>query len=67
MNLPYHRRMVDAAHIVPWSVSHDDDVHNGMALCRLCHRTFDQGLLGVSTKYLVLLSGDLSRPAGFFR
>ena len=30
-----------------------------MALCRLCHWTFDQGLLGVSTKYLVLLPGEV--------
>jgi putative restriction endonuclease len=53
------RTAVDAAHIVPWSVSHDDDPHNGMALCGLCHWTFDQGLVGVSAKYLVLLSGEL--------
>jgi putative restriction endonuclease len=53
------RTVFDAAHIIPWSVSHDDDLHNGMALCRLCHWTFDQGLLGVSSKYLVLLSVEL--------
>jgi putative restriction endonuclease len=53
------RTAVDAAHIIPWSISHDDDPHNGMALCGLCHWTFDQGLLGVSTNYLVLLSGEL--------
>lgn len=45
---------VDAAHIVPWSVSHNDDPRNGMALCRLCHWTFDEGLLGVSQRYLWL-------------
>jgi putative restriction endonuclease len=56
---------VDAAHIVPWSRSQEivnftvDDPHNGMALCGLCHWTFDQGLLGISEKYLVLLSGEL--------
>jgi putative restriction endonuclease len=50
---------VDAAHIVPWSVSHNDDPRNGMALCRLCHWTFDEGLAGVSAKYTLLLSGEL--------
>jgi putative restriction endonuclease len=50
---------VDAAHIVPWSISHDDDPQNGMALCRLCHWTFDEGLLGVSTNYLVMISQEL--------
>jgi len=53
------RTAVDAAHIIPWGLSHDDDPHNGMALCGLCHWTFDQGLLGVSVKYLVLLSSEL--------
>ena len=53
------RTAVDAAHIIPWSISHDDDPHNGMALCGLCHWAFDQGLLGVSARYLVLLSGEL--------
>lgn len=50
---------VDAAHIVPWSVSHNDDPRNGMALCRLCHWTFDEGMLGISPKYTVLLSLEL--------
>jgi putative restriction endonuclease len=53
------RTAVDAAHIIPWSISHDDDPHNGKAMCGLCHWTFDQGLLGVSARYLVLLSGEL--------
>lgn len=50
---------VDAAHIIPWSVSHNDNPRNGMALCRLCHWTFDEGMLGVSPKYTVLLSLEL--------
>lgn len=44
---------VAAAHIVPWSVSHNDDPRNDMALCRLCHWIFDEGLLGVSPSYAV--------------
>jgi len=50
---------VDAAHIIPWHISHNDDIHNGMALCQLCHWTFDEGLMGVSDRYQVLLSGEL--------
>jgi putative restriction endonuclease len=56
MVTPEGHTAVDAAHIVPWSVSHDDDPRNGMALCRLCHWTFDEGLLGVSGEYRVLTS-----------
>ena len=36
---------VDAAHIIPWSISHNDDPRNGLALCKLCHWSFDEGLL----------------------
>jgi len=50
---------VEAAHIIPWGISHNDDLHNGLALCGLCHWTFDKGLLAVSPKYLVLLSSEL--------
>lgn len=52
--------VVDAAHIIPWSISHNDDPRNGMALCRLCHWTFDEGLLGVSTQYIVMTSPQLA-------
>jgi putative restriction endonuclease len=52
------RIAVDAAHIIPWRISHDDPP-NGFALCGLCHWTFDQGLLGVSAKYMVLLLVEL--------
>ncbi len=51
---------IDAAHIIPWSLSHDDAPRNGMALCRLCHWTFDEGLLTVSARYHVVASPQLS-------
>lgn len=51
---------VDAAHIVPWSQSRDDRPANGIALCRLCHWAFDEGLLGVTAQYAVLTSPQLA-------
>ncbi len=51
---------VAAAHIVPWSETQDDRPSNGMALCRMCHWTFDEGLLGVSRGYEVVASGQLN-------
>jgi putative restriction endonuclease len=50
---------VTAAHIVPWSETRDDRPANGMALCRMCHWTFDEGLLGVSQEYQVITSQQL--------
>ena len=48
--------VVDAAHIIPWSITHNDDPRNGLALCKLCHWTFDEGLLSVSQKYVLIVS-----------
>jgi len=59
---------VEAAHIKPWSQFNDDDVRNGMALCRLCHWAFDEGLMSVDDKYQVLTSRQMSttpNAAGF--
>lgn len=52
--------VVDAAHIIPWSVSHNDSPRNGIALCQLCHWAFDEGLMSVSSKYSILTSSQLS-------
>lgn len=51
---------VAAAHIVPWSETQDDRPTNGMSLCRLCHWSFDEGLLRVSTSYEIATSPQLS-------
>jgi putative restriction endonuclease len=48
--------VVDAAHVIPWRVSKNDDICNGMALCKLCHWAFDEGLLGISDNYNVITS-----------
>ena len=50
---------VEAAHIVPWAKSKNDDIRNGMALCRLCHWGFDEGMLGVSDNYTVITSKSI--------
>lgn len=47
----------DASHIVPWSKTHNDAVDNGIALCKLCHWGFDEGLLTSSATYSVTVSG----------
>lgn len=50
-------KLVDAAHIVPVShPSSTDDVTNGLALCRLHHGAFDNGLLGVQSNYRIVIN-----------
>ncbi len=51
---------VAAAHIVPWSMTHDDRPANGLALCRMCHWVFDEGLMRVSSGYEILASPHLN-------
>lgn len=53
---PDGHTVVDAAHIVRWSKSQNDDIRNGMALCKLCHWAFDEGMMGVTDHYNVITS-----------
>ncbi|MDD2603835.1 MAG: HNH endonuclease [Desulfobacteraceae bacterium] len=57
--------VVEAAHIVPWSKSHDDLPTNGLCLCRLCHWSFDEGLMGVGERYEVLVSRSVRSERNF--
>lgn len=53
----YSLKLVDAAHVIP--VAHprsNDDVTNGLALCRLHHAAYDTGLLGVNSRYEILIN-----------
>ena len=56
MLTPEGHTIVDAAHVKPWKESFDDRPTNGMALCKLCHWSFDKGLMSVGKKYEVLVS-----------
>lgn len=48
--------MIDACHIVPFSVSYDDTVTNGIALCPNLHRAFDRGLITIDENFKVVVS-----------
>lgn len=65
MLTPEGHTIVDAAHIKPWNESHDDRPINGMALCKLCHWSFDEGMMSVGTKYEVLVSKDVNINQNF--
>lgn len=55
---------VDACHIVPFSVSHDDRIGNGIALCPNMHRAFDRGLLSVDEDYRIIVSPHFTEDEG---
>ena len=49
-------QLIDACHIKPISISNDDTVSNGFALCPNLHRAFDRGIIGVDANYRVVVS-----------
>ncbi|MBS1529293.1 MAG: HNH endonuclease [Bacteroidetes bacterium] len=55
----FRHSFVDACHIVPFSISHDDKVNNGIALCPNLHRAFDRGLISIDSAYRILVSDQL--------
>jgi putative restriction endonuclease len=57
--------IVDAAHIIPFSESHNDHPRNGLALCKNHHWAMDRSLIAPSPDYNWLVSQELdSRQAG---
>ena len=48
--------IVDAAHIEPFAENQNDDIENGLALCKNAHWMFDEGLWSVRGDGRVLLS-----------
>ena len=48
--------IVDAAHIESWAGSQNDDIENGLALCKNAHWMFDEGLWSVLSDGRVVLA-----------
>lgn len=49
-------QMVDACHIIPFSVSYNDTIQNGISLSPNLHRAFDRGLITIKDDYTVRVS-----------
>ncbi len=56
--------LLDACHIVPWSVSHDDTIGNGLALCPNLHRAFDRHLFWIDGDYRVQVAEGFGELGG---
>lgn len=50
------KSVTEAAHIIPFNISGNNDVRNGISLCRLHHWSFDRGLISVDRNYKVIVS-----------
>ena len=49
-------QMIDACHIIPFSISNDDTIPNGLSLSPNMHRAFDRGLITINKDYVVRVS-----------
>ncbi|MBX0292601.1 HNH endonuclease [Hymenobacter sp. HSC-4F20] len=56
--------LLDACHIVPWALTHDDTIGNGLALCPNLHRAFDRHLFWIDEQYTVRCSTGFAEAAG---
>lgn len=56
--------LLDACHIVPWSVSYDDTIGNGLALCPNLHRAFDRHLFWIDNDYRVRVADGFGELSG---
>lgn len=59
-------QMVDACHIVPFSVSHDNTITNGISLSPNFHRAFDRGLISLNEDYRVIVSNSFTESNSKF-
>lgn len=55
-------KLIEAAHLIPWSESKDDSAQNGMALTPTFHRAMDANLIAPSPKGVWKVSKLLSDP-----
>lgn len=60
----YGHTFIDACHIVPFSLTHNDTIRNGIALCPNLHRAFDRGLITIDADYRVKVSAGVIEIAG---
>lgn len=51
--------IIDAAHILPFSRFQNDDIRNGLALCKTHHWLFDNGLISIDPYYKTIVSTSI--------
>lgn len=56
-----HRNIVDAAHIKPFSLDYNNQLNNGISLCKNHHWAFDNGCFGIDeNNYSIIVANNFS-------
>lgn len=53
------QNIVDGAHIKPFSQFYDNNINNGISLCKNHHWAFDIGLFTVDEQYKIIVDNEL--------
>jgi putative restriction endonuclease len=57
------QKIVDGSHIKPFSQFYDDQVDNGISLCKNHHWAFDQGWFAIDDNYRIIVANDLEEES----
>jgi putative restriction endonuclease len=57
------QKIVDGSHIKPFSRFYDDQVDNGISLCKNHHWAFDQGWFAIDDNYRIIVANDLEEES----
>ncbi|WP_244895612.1 HNH endonuclease [Nonlabens tegetincola] len=63
VNTNYNIQMIDACHIIPFSISQDDTIQNGISLSPNIHRAFDRGLITINQDYIIRVSPSINKSS----
>lgn len=54
-----NQNIVEGAHIIPFSVSYNNSINNGISLCRNHHWAFDNGLFCIDREYKIVVNNNV--------
>jgi putative restriction endonuclease len=57
------QNIVDGSHIKPFSQFYDNQVDNGISLCKNHHWAFDQGWFSIDDEYRIIVANDLEEES----
>jgi putative restriction endonuclease len=58
-----NQNIVDGAHIEPFVISFNNQINNGISLCKNHHWAFDKGWFSITNNYKIIVANDLQEES----
>ncbi|HEY9299197.1 MAG TPA: HNH endonuclease, partial [Phormidium sp.] len=58
-----NQNIVDGAHIEPFAISFNNEITNGISLCKNHHWAFDKGWFSLTDNYKIIVTTDLQEES----